>query len=97
MFGQNYSKCTKELKSASVSNDLLKAKNIGHAEKKKLKIALLTEPDFMVKLMFEGWKLCFANICAPVTWVKYLIEFDSSLFPYIVDWEVFVLSPTNIK
>ena len=50
--------------------------------RKKLKIALLTEPDFMVKLRFEGWKLCFANICAPVTWVKYLIEFNSSLFPY---------------
>ena len=64
---------------------------------KKLKIALLNEADFMVKLRFESCKLCFANICAPVTWVKYLIEFNSSLFPYWVDWEVFILSPTNIK
>ena len=64
---------------------------------KKLKIAMLNEADFMVKLRFEGWKLCFANICAPVTWVKYLTEFNSSCFPYWVDWEVFILSPTNIK
>ena len=49
---------------------------------KKLKIALLNEADFMVKLRFESCKLCFANICAPVTWVKYLKEFNSSLFPY---------------
>ena len=42
---------------------------------KKLKIAMLNEADFMVKLRFESWNWCFANICAPVTWVKYLKEF----------------------
>ena len=64
---------------------------------KKLKIAMLNEAGFMVKLRFEGWNWCFANIFAPITWVKYLKEFNSSLFPYWVDWEVFILSPTNIK
>ena len=52
---------------------------------KKLKIAMLNEADFMVKLRFEGWKLCFANICAPVTWVKYLTEFNSTCFP-LLSW-----------
>ena len=58
---------------------------------KKLKIAMLNEASFMVKLRFEGWNWCFANIFAPITWVKYLNEFNSSLFPYWVDWEVFIL------
>ena len=49
---------------------------------KKLKIVLLNEADFMVKSRFESWNWCFANIFAPVTWVKYLKEFNSSLFPY---------------
>ena len=53
--------------------------------RKKLKIALLNEANFMVKLRFEGWKLCFANICAPVTWVKYLTEFNSTCFP-LLSW-----------
>ena len=50
--------------------------------RKKLKIAMLKEALFMVKLRFKKIKYCFANICAPVTWVKYLQHsrgFNSSL------------------
>ena len=58
------------LKSVSFGADLLKDEKIDHAENKKHKIALLNEADFMVKLKFESWNYCFANIRALVTWVK---------------------------
>ena len=69
-FVQNYSKCTKKVEAGLVRGW------------KKLKIAMLNEASFMVKLRFEKCKYCFANICALVTWVKYLQHsrgFNSSL------------------
>jgi uncharacterized GH25 family protein len=43
----------KRLKGGSVKANFLHGENIDHAEKKKLKIATLTEAPFMVKLDFK--------------------------------------------
>ena len=66
---------------------------------KKLKIAMLNEAVFMLKFRFEKCKYCFANICAQLACFKYLYHsevFNSSLFPFRVDWEVYILSTTNL-
>ena len=47
---------------------------------------MLNEADFMVKFRRSKMKIFFANICAPVTWVKYLQHsrgFNSSLIFHI--------------
>ena len=51
--------------------------------RKKLKIAMLNEVGFMVKLRFEVWNWCFANVYAPVLQLN-LGENLSSIHPFFL-------------
>ena len=55
---------------------------------------MLNEFPFMVKLMFESLT---ANIVLQISVHNLLVSnINSSLLPFWVDWEVFILSPTKI-
>ena len=99
-FAQNYSKCTKKAKTVSFGPDLLQDENIDHAEKKSSKKRCWTRPSSCWNLGLKN-----ANIVLQIS-VHNLLASNISIiqmcstrpfFPYWVDWEVFILSTTNIK